>query len=363
MKYQRRLIRRSKKRLLSPQSSKSSRSSLSTPPASPLFSDWDSDCSDFMSKTQAHHSRSLSLKIPTVTFHSPQPPTLQEILTDEAPSPWTRSAFMAYLSQIHCLENLEFTMDAARYEKHYHAIMSRASSKPKSDSSPVESESVRKLWLKLLNAYIRPNGPRELNLPSDVRDTLLSLPCTTSSPPHPSELVKAVKITYELMDQSVLVPFLNSLTPSRSNGNSNYPWLSQVSIASSATSSEKSASTSISRRNSQNHLSVDSSLSLNTAHSARPSHNSIRSACRISSFMFGVSPPSSNSSEIVDSTDDEAISSYNLVTPPSTPLGGSSGWKKMSAKFCHRKKNRSFTPLHSGIHCNSTHERNYDLML
>ncbi|TQS35170.1 hypothetical protein Golomagni_04416 [Golovinomyces magnicellulatus] len=351
MKYQRRLMRRSKKQLLSSQSIKPSRSSLSSPPASSLFSDWDSDCSDFMSKTQAHHT-------------SPQPPTLQEILTDEAPSPWTRSAFMAYLSQIHCLENLEFTMDAAKYEKKYHAIMSRASSKPKNNSPSEENDSLQKLWLRLLNAYIRPNGPREVNLPSDVRDKLLSLPCTPSSPPDPSELVKAVKITYELMDQSVLVPFLNSLTPSRSNGISNYPWLSQVSIASSVTGSEKSASTSTSRRNSQNHLTVDNNFSVNTAHSARSSH-SIRSACRISSFMFGVSPPPSNSGEIADSsTDDETISSYNLVTPPSTPPGGSSGWKKMSAKFCHRKKHRSYTPLLSGIHSNSTiHDRNYDLIL
>lgn len=357
-------MRRSKKQLLSSHSIKPSRSSLSSPPASPLFSDWDSDCSDFMSKTHAHHSRSLSLKIPTVTFHSPQPPTLHEILTDEAPSPWTRSAFMAYLSQIHCLENLEFTMDAARYEKHYHAVMSRASSKPKTDSPSEENESVQKLWLRLLNAYIRPNGPREVNLPSDVRDKLLSLPFSPSSPPDPSELVKAVKITYELMDQSVLVPFLNSMTPSRSNGNSNYPWSSQVSIASSVAGSEKSTSSSTSRRNSQNHLSVENGLSTNTAHSARPSHNSIRSACRISSFMFGVSPPS-NSGEIAESSmDDDPISSYNLVTPPSTPPGGSSGWKKMSAKFCHRKKHRSFTPLPSGIHSNSAiHDRNYDLIL
>ena len=71
------------------------------------------------------------------------------------------------------------------------------------------SEHVSALWQKLINAYILPCGPREVNLPSPVRDRLLSL-AWAATPPNPSELDEAVKIVYELMNDSVLLPFLES---------------------------------------------------------------------------------------------------------------------------------------------------------
>jgi hypothetical protein len=46
-------------------------------------------------------------------------PTLDEVLANTAPAPYTLSAFMAYLSQNHCLETLEFTLDAKRYREAY----------------------------------------------------------------------------------------------------------------------------------------------------------------------------------------------------------------------------------------------------
>lgn len=130
-------------------------------------------------------------------------PSLQEILTDSAPQPYTLGAFMAYLSQNHCLETLEFTMEADRYRlAHSQALHNMLDN----------SEHVCELWQKLLQAYIQPYGTREVNLPGPVRDRLLRLHCGTS-PPHPSELDEAVRIVYELMSDSVLVPFLASFSP------------------------------------------------------------------------------------------------------------------------------------------------------
>jgi hypothetical protein len=114
-------------------------------------------------------------------------------------------------------------MDASRYRKHYNNM---ADSHPGTPISPASEgcDYVKMLWQKLLDAYIAPNGAREVNLPSNVRDRLMELP-NTLVPPHPSELELAVKIIFELMDESVLVPFLNSVTSQRSEAITT-PWTS-----------------------------------------------------------------------------------------------------------------------------------------
>lgn len=133
-------------------------------------------------------------------------PTLADVLSNNAPPPYTLSAFMAYLSQNHCLETLEFTMDANRYRKHYNsvAIPKDCQSVP----SAKDCAYVRKLWRRLLDAYIVPNGPREVNLPCTIRDQILSIP-NQRTPPSPECLDPAVDIVHELMRESVLVPFLS----------------------------------------------------------------------------------------------------------------------------------------------------------
>ncbi|KAG7048019.1 regulator of G-protein signaling [Colletotrichum scovillei] len=134
------------------------------------------------------------------------PPTLSEILSNTSTPPWTLAAFMAYLSQNHCLETLEFTMDADRYRKAYEQIITNQ------EWIGDGKEHVCSLWEKLMQAYIIPYAPREVNLPSPVRNHLTNLDCS-SAPPPPSELDDAVRIVYELMNDSVLVPFIESVQP------------------------------------------------------------------------------------------------------------------------------------------------------
>jgi hypothetical protein len=162
-------------------------------------------------------SQPLSVAIPR-SFgaqgpYCPRRPNLSEILSNETPPPWTLSAFMAYLSQNHCLETLEFTMDAARYGKHYSKMLSRLPGGLLVATSE-ESEYLKSLWQRLMEAYIAPNGPREVNLPSEVRNRLLSLIHNAEGlPPPPNALDTAVQHIYALMEESVLVPFLNSYYP------------------------------------------------------------------------------------------------------------------------------------------------------
>ncbi|OAL48778.1 regulator of G protein signaling superfamily [Pyrenochaeta sp. DS3sAY3a] len=183
--------------------------STASSPTSSLADFDDDDVKMAMSDCQpAPLTVSIPKNIPTPQYRKPN---LSEILANTAPPPYTLSSFMAFLSQNHCLENLEFTMDASRYRKHYSKMVNRH---PGSPISPLSDECayVLMLWRRLIDAYIRESGPREVNLPAEVRDNLLS---HTDSyvPPHPSSLDEAVSKIYELMEESVLVSFLNSVSP------------------------------------------------------------------------------------------------------------------------------------------------------
>ncbi|KAM5353299.1 hypothetical protein ACJZ2D_016801 [Fusarium nematophilum] len=136
----------------------------------------------------------------------PRHPTLSEILLDVSPSPWTFRAFMAHLSQHHCEETLEFTLDAENYAFVYNQLPA---------GSPMQRDRTDRVissWQKLIRIYIAPGGPREVNISSRERDHLLNLPCGPP-PPHPSELDESRRIIYNLMNDSILVPFLESVSP------------------------------------------------------------------------------------------------------------------------------------------------------
>jgi hypothetical protein len=182
-----------------------------------------------MSSGNLPPSRPLSLSIRTGPY-CPRRPTLQEVLVNTASPPWTLSAFMAYLSQNRCLETLEFTMDVTRYTRHYHSMVERDPHTPLNPHAQ-DFEYVKMLWTKLLDAYITPNAPREVNLPSNIRNRLMSLP-HEFTPPDPAELEPAVKIIYELMDESVLEPFLNSVAPAGPSESLGSPWTSNESMMS-----------------------------------------------------------------------------------------------------------------------------------
>lgn len=134
------------------------------------------------------------------------PPTLIEILLDAAPPPWTLSAFTAFLSQNHCMETLEFTLDLQRYAAAYDQVYAC------SPVDPAATAHLCTLWDKLMQVYIVPCSPREVNIPSRVRDRLLRFP-GQPEPPHPRELEEAGRIIHELMNDSLLVPFLESVSP------------------------------------------------------------------------------------------------------------------------------------------------------
>jgi len=324
---------------------------LSTPPpetsprSSIVVSDWDADDEETMSMEDVRPSRPPS--VTSVEEHTqgrtpyPQRPTLPDVLSNSAPPPWTLSAFTAYLSQNHCLENLEFTMDAERYRERYDALSAQTAGKPITPSVE-ENKYVRMLWQRLIDAYIIPDGPLEINLPSNVRDTLLSVP-NHNAPPRPENLNAAIKIIYNLMEESVLISFLNEIPSSKSRqSNHNRQKTSEVKHrkrGGSDSSTEKKRSP---KSPSSRHASPTPSLEIPYSRKGDPTGR----LTPASSYARGTRATSHTSSASGDpglQTDDSANApspGSEPMTPPNTPpssdFGGHSprsrndnGWKKM----------------------------------
>ncbi|CAN8103824.1 unnamed protein product [Discula destructiva] len=279
-------------------------------------------------------SRPVSLA-PSIGFRLPN---LQDILTDSAPQPYTLGAFMAYLSQNHCLETLEFTMEADRY---------RLAHSQSQHNFLDYGDHVCGLWQKLIQAYIQPYGSREVNLPAHVRDHLLSLPCGPP-PPDPAELDEAVRIIYELMSDSVLVPFVESFNPHPID----------------AVPEDKTAEARHGRSRSRS--SKDFSLKSETSRSPRASflpHLNITMSRRNDTTHSHGTSSFIESGDREDSPDDSSGSSsppsMDLMTPPTTPpthewafaappgtihkaiSAHSNGWKKVGAKLGLGRRARS----------------------
>ncbi|KAH7116668.1 hypothetical protein B0J13DRAFT_205132 [Dactylonectria estremocensis] len=134
-------------------------------------------------------------------------PSLSDVISDLSPGPWRLDDFTAYLSKNHCLETLQFVQDASRYQACYAEIVEGI-------RIPwvylrCHYNYLQALWEHLIDAYILPDGYREVNLPCEVRARLLGFR-SSDFPPHPSELGDAVRSIHELMEDSILPGFLDS---------------------------------------------------------------------------------------------------------------------------------------------------------
>ncbi|KAK3900517.1 hypothetical protein C8A05DRAFT_35838 [Staphylotrichum tortipilum] len=298
---------------------------------------------------------SLALMPPAATAPAvpiSSPPSLRDILTNTAPPPFTLGAFTAFLSQNHCMETLEFTMDADRYRS-VHSNFFGEQGAPAAEPPSAEShEHVCSLWRKIINAYIVQYSHREVNLPAPIRDRLLSLP-SSPVPPDPSELDEAVKIVYELMNDSVLGPFLASMTAQDEDAGE-----TEMVDAHDAAHHD-------SNRQSRSRLRMPRDPSASSDESSRSPKMGFLPILN----MSWTSEPKSSASSSSDTTERGALTDDGAntpsptgnepMTPPTTPpmtdwgfstaSGGlhkalsthSSGWKKMGAKLGLNRMGRS----------------------
>ena len=155
-------------------------------------------------------SRPISVASPREGILSPGGrPTLDDVLNGRAPSPYTLAAYTAFLSQQHCLETLEFTMEAKSYREKYDAASAHFAGMPLNNESD-EGYELQQDWMRVLDIYVKPGAPREINLPAEERDDLVDYPCG-ARPPPPEAFDPAVKRMFDLMSESIFIPFCNSM--------------------------------------------------------------------------------------------------------------------------------------------------------
>jgi Regulator of G protein signaling domain len=183
-----------------------------SPELSPVVSDWDADDEANMSPDDMMASRPISIASPSQEVaQSPTRPGLDDILNERSQPPYTLSAFTAYLSQKHCLETLEFTMEAKQYQQNYAKTAAHLAGMPMNYDHD-EVYQLQQDWIRILDVYIKPGSPREINIGAEERDYLLDQRYS-ERPPEPEALDPGVKRMYDLMSDSIFMPFLNSFNP------------------------------------------------------------------------------------------------------------------------------------------------------
>ncbi|KAL9621064.1 MAG: hypothetical protein Q9160_004449 [Pyrenula sp. 1 TL-2023] len=185
-----------------------------TPQTSPILPDyWDPE-DEKMSGTGPEQQAGQYMEVDNMdsveAMSSSRAPSLTEILANTAPPPHTLAAFTGFLSQNHCLETLEFIMDAKKYHEKYETIAAFMAGMPITSDSE-EGLELQQDWRRLLEIYITPGAPREINLPSEDRDDLLEFPHAVKAPP-PEALEPAIRRMHDLMQESIFLPFINSFT-------------------------------------------------------------------------------------------------------------------------------------------------------
>lgn len=313
-----------------------------TPELSPTSSDSDSE-----EDMESSGSRPVSLAVSTGALY-PMRPSLNDVLANTAPPPYTLSAFMAYLSQNHCLETLEFTLEAKRYREVYETLVEQLGPDAITSDSH-ESQHLRMLWQRLLMAYILPGAPREINLSSEVRNQLLAYR-DVAMPPTPDTLNSAVKRIHDLMEESIFLPFLNSHTVSPSMGPQAEPalgpddfmYLSSTSLEEHPVKKPRSRAKRTSPQSSTKDLAATagrSNSSLSAVHAlGKTASGAFTSASGESASLADDSTPQTTP------TSEEPLTP---MTPPTTPpasephspkLRTDNPWKKMGMKLGFKKR-------------------------
>lgn len=162
-----------------------------------------------MSGDELPRARPISMAVRKEGVMSPARPTLEDVLANKAPSPYTLAAYTAFLSQQHCLETLEFTTEAKKYADKYDEASAHLAGMPLTADTQAGWELIQD-WTRILEIYVKPGAPREINLPAEERDALIERQYETR-PPQPESLDAAVKRMYDLMSDSIFIPFCNSL--------------------------------------------------------------------------------------------------------------------------------------------------------
>jgi len=129
-------------------------------------------------------------------------PRLSEVLDGISQRPWDLAAFETFLEANFCGEILQFTTEVASY-RWYFEIKKRCNT-TQTDNDSQSTLSI--IFEKIMQTFIVQNAPQEINIPGEVRNSLLALQ-SSAQPPNPSEFDVACNMMYDLM-AGIFVQFL-----------------------------------------------------------------------------------------------------------------------------------------------------------
>lgn len=158
------------------------------------------------------HSRPISVvnKKETSGILSPNyRPTLDDVLNGRAPAPYTLTAYTAFLSAQHCLETLDFVTEAKNYAAKYDELAAQYHGMPMTTET-ADGFELQQDWIRIMDVFVKPGAPREINLPAEERDDMVDEPIEPK-PPKPEALEPAVRRMRDLMSDSIFIPFCNSV--------------------------------------------------------------------------------------------------------------------------------------------------------
>lgn len=113
------------------------------------------------------------------------------------------------LAQHHCLENLEFTWDAADYC----ALFVQSSRINRTNHTCRSGDYfLSRSWEKLMQDYFVPGAPKELNISGQTRDRLLSL-TSQPVPPSPRALDNVCRQIRELIHDTLEIDMIPPEAP------------------------------------------------------------------------------------------------------------------------------------------------------
>lgn len=164
---------------------------------------------DFKMSSEHATARPISVNKDRAATLSHSRPTLDDVLEGRAPAPYTLAAYTAFLSQQHCLETLEFVTESKKYADKHDEYIAHYSGMPMTSDTD-EGFELMQDWTRLMDVYIKPGAPREINLPAEERDDLIDEPYQTR-PPKPETLEPAMQRMRDLMSDSIFIPFCNSV--------------------------------------------------------------------------------------------------------------------------------------------------------
>lgn len=337
---------------------------------------------DFKMAQERSHSRPINMAAPKKDSIGLSPgyrPTLDDVLNGRAPAPYTLAAYTAFLSQQHCLETLEFVTEAKKYSEKYEEYTGASDEPLTTDSS--EGFELMQEWMRIMDVYLKPGAPREINLPAEERDDLIDEPYEPN-PPKPEALNPAVQRMRDLMSDSIFIPFCNSVITlshaSTYNALSNTSRTPNFADATSMTYDERSST----HRRQQSSQRRSPPTSSGFQPSRSPPQASVRSSAltsvlgsaRLSQNLSNPSRTSESALTDDSGNGDQQISSehQSMMSPPLTPPTSdlpqltvstpqssvythsskasrsersereTGGWKRMGIKIFGNKKKGSF---------------------